>query len=207
MKVEIRIGIPKTLVVDDEELEELKKSILGEYLGKFVFIGATEEDVDVVIEKTNGDFYTRISGEEDSGNAPADPVSTKTIDEEEPINLKNVLDKDAQGKYFDNSDISEDQEKACSEDDNICYDEPKCCEDWCCCEEDQAELSRFGENIALLKLYLMLSDNHRWEELHTNYGSTHIDYLEKQFLLNKLFVQTGLDAIVKDIEKTLDKAR
>lgn len=207
MKVEVRIGIPKTLVSNDEELEELKKNILGEYLDKFAGVGATEKDIDVVIDKTNGEFYTRISGEEDSGNVPMEPESTKTIDVKEPINLKEVLSKDEQGNSFDNSDISEDQEKACSEDDDICYDGDECCDDWCCCEEDQAELSRIGENIALLKLYLMLSNNDGWEELHTKYGSTHIDCLEKQFLLNKLFEQTGLDAIVKDIEKTLDKAR
>ena len=56
-----------------------------------------------------------------------------------------------------------------------------------------------------LELYLMLKYDCGWQELHTKYGSTHLDRDEKEFLLYKLFESTGLDAIAKEVEKTLDK--
>lgn len=203
MKIEIKMGIPRTMVSDDIELEKIKQGVFDEYVDRFANIGVTKDDIEITLVKTDGEFYTKISGavDEDSGKVPMSPKSTKTIDEGEPVNLKEVLDRDEQGKSFDNSDITEDQEKACSEDDDIVYCDDKC-------EGVLArELDRFGENVALLKLYLMLSNNDGWEELHTRYGSTHIDDLEKRFLLEKLFVNTGLDSIAKDIESVLDKHR
>ena len=209
MNVKIIIGVPKDIIPTEEDIQELKNNIMAEYLGKFAPIGVDANDIEISVVATDGEFYTKIVGES-SVNPSIEPTSTKTLFEKEPIDIKKTLNKDNEPKEevdsFDNYDITEDQEKACSDDDDInmaCESGEECC-DYGCEEAYRRELTKAEENIALLKLYLMLSSNDCWQELITPFGETHLDYEEKEFLLNKLFVTTGLDSIAKKFKDLLE---
>lgn len=150
MKIKIKIGIP-SYMLEEYEIDDLKNYIIGEYLDKFTSMGVTKKDINLIIEPTNGDFYTRISGIEEENThdtlEQASPVSSKTIEAEEPVNLKEVLTKEEKVKEqvedYDNTDITESKEKICKDDDNIIMRDScdECCEEnTCMCKEDEFDL-------------------------------------------------------------------
>jgi len=200
-KIKIVMGVPSYLIKTKEDLKEIKENAINELLSQFSYLDITKENIDVVVKESNDSFYMKIV-DEDEGllEEGKDATSTKIRFSEEPIDLKKVLDKDDKEKdsFIVNDDITKDQEKTCIEDDNISI-----------CELDAPEgpegLTKFGENIALLKLFLMLSDSSRCEELHSNYGTFGLDSFEKSFLLKKLFVESGLISSIERVKEILEK--
>lgn len=80
-----------------------------------------------------------------------------------------------------------------------------CCSSWeKCADTTEDRLTTAECNMALLKLYLMLSYN-CGEELHHEHGMSMLDPREKAYLLKRLFTDTGLDSIARDVSKALGK--
>lgn len=108
---------------------------------------------------------------------------------------------------FDGDEVDDEVDDILPTDDD---DGEPCCDCGCCsswekhADTGKAELTTAECNTALLKLYLMLSYN-CGEELHHEHGMSVLDPREKAYLLKRLFTDTGLDGIARDVSKALGK--
>lgn len=215
-KIKIKLGVPEEMV--DGSLEDYKAKMVDMMKSKLAIIGMDEKDVDFEVIATKGEFFTKFEEETSEDNAEpkvAQAESTKLAFDKTPSEaLKEEVKEEKEEMVVDNVNVAHtllDDDESIepildgSNDENMeeCCEEC-CCEDECYAESYSRELTNLEKNVALLKLYGMLNDVNSWQQINTTYGETYLTYEEKEFLLKKLFVESGLDIIAKEVTKVLE---
>lgn len=186
MKVTIEIGLPGAYLdtLDKDDIKELGDMLRNEYAGILAVMGIDNDGIDVDIKETeDGGFYARLN----RATVPADDDGVEEEDESDEEEVDDEVD-----------DIlpTDDWEPCC---------DCGCCSSWeKCADTTEDRLTTAECNTALLKLYLMLSYN-CGEELHHEHGMSVLDPREKAYLLKRLFTDTGLDSIARDVSKALGR--
>ena len=188
-RIKVTLGVPEE--IDEKRINDLKEDLMS-----YSFMDNELFDIDFDVERTKGAYYLDVSPIEPDITVPEEEheklVADDDINEVEPVDdLKDVFNI---GEGFIDDDCSELCDDS-SEKEKCSYsDKDKC---------SAYELTKFDENVALIKLYFMLNCMQS-QELYTEFGSTWISESEKQFLLKTLFENTGLDKVAKKLISTLE---
>lgn len=208
-------GILAVMGIDNDGIEvDIKATEDGGFYARFNKVTISADDDEEPSEKEpSGDDSSGDGSEEDSEWDSCPSIDSALWD----YLASHIWDRDSDeedGVEEEESEFDGDGDEVDDEVDDILPtdddDGEPCCDCGCCsswekcADTSEAELTAAECNTALLKLYLMLSYN-CGEELHHEHGMSVLDPREKAYLLKRLFKDTGLDSIARDVSKALGK--